>query len=51
MKKKRFKEEQIIAILQEAEAGAKVPELARKRDSARQLNSPIAHANFLTLPA
>ena len=30
MKKKRFKEEQIIAILQEAEAGAKVPDLARK---------------------
>jgi len=30
MKKKRFKEEQIIAILQEAEAGMKVPDLARK---------------------
>ena len=30
MKKKRFKEEQIIAILKEAEAGAKTPELARR---------------------
>ena len=30
MKKKRFSEEQIIAILKEAEAGATVPDLARK---------------------
>jgi len=30
MKKKRFKEEQIIAILKEAEAGTKVPDIARK---------------------
>ena len=30
MKKKRFSEEQIIAVLKEAEAGAKVAELCRK---------------------
>lgn len=30
MKRKRFKEEQIIAILKEAEAGAKVLDLCRK---------------------
>jgi putative transposase len=31
VKKKRFSEEQIIAVLKEFEAGAKVPELCRKR--------------------
>jgi putative transposase len=30
VKKKRFSEEQIIAVLKEAEAGAKVAELCRK---------------------
>ena len=30
MKRKRFSEEQIIAVLKEAEAGAKVAELCRK---------------------
>jgi putative transposase len=30
MKRKRFKEEQIIAVLKEAEAGAKVLDLCRK---------------------
>jgi putative transposase len=30
MKRKRFNEEQMIAILQEAESGAEVPDLARK---------------------
>ena len=30
MKKKRFSEEQIIAVLEEAEAGAKVLDLCRK---------------------
>ena len=30
MKKKRFSEEQIIAVLKEAEAGAKVQDLCRK---------------------
>ena len=32
MKKKRFSEEQIIAVLKEAEAGAKVAELRRLRE-------------------
>jgi putative transposase len=31
VKKKRFSEEQIIAVLKEAEAGAKVMDLCRKR--------------------
>lgn len=30
MKRKRFREEQIIAILKEHEAGARVPDLARR---------------------
>ena len=30
MKRKRFTEEQIIAVLKEHEAGARVPELARR---------------------
>ena len=36
MRKKRFKEEQIIAVLKEAEAGVKVPDLIRKHGISEQ---------------
>lgn len=36
MKGKRFKEEQIIAILKEAEAGLPIPDLLRKHGIAQQ---------------
>jgi hypothetical protein len=45
MKKQRFTEEQIIAVLKEQEAGAKVADLCRKQEdrSSRQAGQEAIH--------
>ena len=42
MKRARFGEEQIIGVLKEAEAGAKISELCRRHRSRTRLSTPGA---------
>ncbi len=42
MKRKRYPEEQIIAILKEHEAGASMPDLARRHGVLRPVHRPIS---------
>ena len=42
MKRKRYTAEKIIAMLQEHEAGASVPELSRRHGIAQQAQAPAS---------
>jgi hypothetical protein len=46
MKRKRFSEEQIIAVLREHDAGAKAADLARKYTGSRKLRCTIGRPSM-----